>query len=110
MSTYDQRDPGTDPDYCNGLSADYQADLDAMRSAVARLLYPETVPPAIDPLSHTAQTIHAACGDLLDLALTHTTSTDARRLFDLARALRDRLDAVIALSGEQMDTLPLHPF
>ena len=46
MSMYRYRDPGTDPDYCDGLSADSHADrdadLDAMRSAVARLLYPDT--------------------------------------------------------------------
>ena len=94
-SRYDYPDPGTDRLYCDGLSEPRE---------------PETREAGIDPLSHTAQTIHAATGDLLQMTLTHTTSTDARRMFDLARALRDRLEAVIALSGEQMDTLPLHPF
>lgn len=90
-SRYDRQDPGADPAYCDGLEAD-----------------PEPTPD--EYLSQTAQTIHAATGDLLDVALRHTTSTDARRMFDLARALRERLEAVIALTGEQMDTLPLHPF
>lgn len=93
---YDYSDPGTDRAYCDGLRVEDET--------------PVSLSHAIDPVSHAAQAIHAAAGDLLDIAAKHSSSLEARRMFDLARALRDRLDAVIDLTGDQMNTLPLHPF
>ena len=59
----------------------------------------------IDPMSHAAQSIHGAAGDLLDQARQVERFEDAMRLTALARALRDRLDAVAELASARADAI-----
>ncbi len=61
----------------------------------------------IEPLSHAAQVIHAAEGNLLDVARDIATVTDAKRLLTIARALRDRLEVVISVAADKVDELSM---
>jgi hypothetical protein len=58
-----------------------------------------------DRVSHSAQAIHAASGDLLDEARQARTLDDALQIASIVTGLRERLDAVASLALQRADTL-----
>ena len=73
----------------------FHAELEQMQHAANRLLFQTSTPPSmpIDPLSHAAQAIHVASGDLLDLVREWDRAL-CLRLQPILHGLLGRLTAV----------------
>lgn len=80
----------------------FQVELDEMYEAAQRVIWPPRRALPIDPLSHAAQAIHGASGDLLDLALV-ATRADALRMQPIVHGLLERLTAVDELVTRQLN-------
>lgn len=87
------------------MRAEVQRDLDQMRDAAGRLLAftPTREPLPIDPLSHAAQEIHVASGDLLDLVRDGDRAV-CLRLRPILHGLLERLLAVDELLTQHINT------
>lgn len=59
----------------------------------------------IDPVSHAAQAIHVASGELLEVARHLQTVQDALKLYEIVKELRAKLDDVSDLALDKADSL-----
>ncbi len=99
MSRYDYQDPGTDPNYCNGLSADV---CEVCREDIPNCLCQTDV---IDPAEHA---YHAAVDAFSTLEVELAKCSDTKRAWVLRRltqALDRRATDVMQAAASKLDDL-----